>query len=131
MEIPGEVKIGYTNYNVNIIEGNVVDDNKVCYGAISFDDGEIKLSNLYNDDLKKCTFIHECIHGIDNAMEIDLDEDQVRKLGKGIYQFIKDNPNIFQEKRTGGCCNHEFREQFSGEEINQNKVELINISVNK
>lgn len=98
MKIPSEVKIGYKNYNVNMIEGNLVEDNKVCYGTIDYDEGNIKLSNLYSNDQKKCTFIHESIHGIDDIMEIDLDEDQVRKLGKGVYQFIKDNPEVFKNE---------------------------------
>lgn len=97
MNIPKKVRIGYKDYKINKIEGNLVDENKVCYGNIKFDEGDINISNLYSDDQQKCTFIHECVHGIDDIVETGLTEEQVRKLSKGIYQFIKDNPNIFTE----------------------------------
>lgn len=97
MKITDTVEIGYKNYNVNMIDGNVIDGNKVCYGNIEYDNGNINLSKLYSNDQIKCTFIHECLHGIDEIMETNLDEEQVRKLSKGIYQFIKDNPKIFQD----------------------------------
>lgn len=95
MKIPGIVKIGYKAYNVNIVDKEVVDGNKVCYGNIEYDNGNINISSLYSEDQQKCTFIHECLHGIDEIMETNLDEEQVRKLAKGIYQLIKDNPNMF------------------------------------
>ncbi|OOM72909.1 hypothetical protein CLPUN_46120 [Clostridium puniceum] len=121
MEIPSKVKIGYQNYNVNIIDGNLVDDNKVCYGNIDYDKSNINISDLYSEDQKKCTFIHECLHGIDDIMEINLDEDQIRKLGKGLYQFIKDNPGIFNEKSE---CNMEEIGKCVAEKM---KEALINI----
>ena len=98
MNIPDKVEIGYKTFKVNLIDGNVIDENCVCYGNIEHNNSKINVSTLYSEDQQKCTFIHECLHGIDDVMEIGLDEDQVRKIGKGIYKFIKDNPNIFKEK---------------------------------
>lgn len=98
MEIPNKVRIGYKTYKVNMIGGDLVDGNKVCYGTIKFDDGDINISKLYSKDQQQCTFIHECLHGIDDIVEAELSEDQIRKLGKGIYAFIKDNPDIFIQK---------------------------------
>lgn len=97
MNITDKVKIGYKDFKVNLVKDNVVDENKVCYGNIEYDNGNINLSMLYSEDQQKCTFMHECIHGIDDIFEVGLEEDQVRKLAKGIYQFIKDNPEIFKE----------------------------------
>lgn len=127
MEIPNKVRISYKDYNVNLIDGDVIDDNKVCYGNIDFNKGNINLSNLYSEDQKKCTFIHECLHGIDDIMEIDLEEEQIRKLGKGLYQFIKDNPHIFAEnladnlgKQKASEINAIIAEYVGGEK--QNKI---------
>lgn len=96
MVIPENVKIGYKDYKVNIVDGDVVDGNKVCYGNIEYENGNINISSLYSKDQQKCTFIHECMHGIDDIVEAGLDEDQIRKISKGLYQFIKDNPGIFK-----------------------------------
>lgn len=95
MIIPDKVKIGYKDYKINMKDGNIIDDNAVCYGNIEYDEGNINLSKSYTIDQQKCTCIHECLHGIDNAFDIKLSEEQVTKLGKAIYTFIRDNPEMF------------------------------------
>lgn len=99
MNIPDKVKIGYKDYKVNMHDGNLVDDNQVCYGTIEYDSEIINISNLYSDNSKKCTLIHECVHGIDEFLDIGLSEEQVTKLGKGIYDFIRDNQYMFIEDK--------------------------------
>lgn len=98
MNIPKKVNIGYKDYTVNKVNDYVVEDNKVCYGNIEFDEGQINISTLYTEEQQKCTFIHECLHGIDDIVEANLTEDQVRLMSKGLYDFIKSNSNIFIEK---------------------------------
>ncbi|WP_035290255.1 hypothetical protein [Clostridium sp. KNHs214] len=95
MDIPNGVKIGYKDYKINIQDAPIIDGNEVCYGNIEYDNGNINISSFYSEDQQKCTFIHECLHGIDEIVESNLEEEQVRKLGKGIYQFIKDNKKLF------------------------------------
>lgn len=95
MNMPEVVKIGYKDYRVNKVNDNVVYENKVCYGNIEYDKGEINISTLYSEDQQKCTFIHECLHGIDDIVEANLTEDQVRLIAKGLYDFIKLNTNMF------------------------------------
>ena len=96
MNIPSEVKISCYNYKVNMIDGPVIDGNDVCYGNIQFDKGIINIANINSDDLQKCTLIHECLHGINDIVEAKLNEDQTRLMAKGLYTFIKDNPNVFK-----------------------------------
>ena len=95
MKIPKSVKIGYKDFTVNMVDTDVVSENKVCYGSIDYNKGVINLSTLHSIDQQQCTFIHESLHGIDEIAETELSEDQVRKLAKGIYQMIKDNPEVF------------------------------------
>ncbi|NFA59468.1 hypothetical protein K8O96_12080 [Clostridium sporogenes] len=95
MNIPNKVRIGYKDFKVNLVGHDVIYDNAVCYGNIELDNGIINISNLYSQDQQKCTFIHECLHGIDENVETKLSEEQIRKLSKGLYQFIKDNPDVF------------------------------------
>lgn len=98
MNIPNKVKIGYKDYTVNKVDGEVTEGNTVCYGVIHYDDGIIDISKKYSEDQQKCALIHECIHGIDDVFDIGLSEKQTEKMGKGLYGFMKDNPNIFNDK---------------------------------
>ena len=99
MNIPSKVKIAYNDYDVIIVDGHIVDDNKSCYGNIEYGKSKINLSNLYSQDIQKCTLIHECLHGIDDIVEADLTEVQVNLMAKGLYTFIKDNPSIFENNK--------------------------------
>lgn len=96
MNIPHEIKIGFKKYKVEKVE-DLDDGSKLLYGNIDFDNDVINICNKYSDAQQTVTLIHESIHGIDDLLEIDLTEDQVRKLGKGIYQFIVDNPSLFDK----------------------------------
>lgn len=95
LNIPDKVKIGFKDYKVNKIDHEVISDNQVCYGEIQYDNGIINLSTINSKDMKNCALIHECVHGIDDIFDIGLSEEQVTKLGKAMYTFIKDNPQIF------------------------------------
>lgn len=102
MQIVENVKIGYREFKVVKTNSPIIEDDKVYYGNIYFDTGTINLSTCnYSEDQQKCTFIHECLHGIDEITESGLTEDQVRKMAKGLYAFIKDNPNVFSEDNQG------------------------------
>lgn len=93
--IPDKVKIGFKDYKVNKVGHEVISDNQVCYGEIQYDNGVINLSTINSKDMQNCALIHECVHGIDDIFDIGLSEDKIIKLGKGMYEFIKDNPQIF------------------------------------
>lgn len=96
VNIPEKVKIGYKDYKITKVDNKFVsEDDKVCYGDIEFDKGNINIATIYDEDQQKCTLIHECLHGIDNMVEADLTEDQVRLIAKGLYDFIKSNPQLF------------------------------------
>lgn len=97
MKIPLGVKIGYKDYNIEQVD-NLNDGTAILYGLVNYDEEKILLNKKYTRNQRECTLIHEVIHAIDDLNEIDLTEEQVVKLGKGMYQFIKDNPHVFEEK---------------------------------
>lgn len=97
MKIPKCLKIGYKKYDVMLINDNVVLDNDVCYGCALVDEQVIKISSLYSKEQQCCTLIHESIHAIDDIWELGLSEEQVRKLGKGIFQLLEENPQLFSK----------------------------------
>lgn len=96
MNIPEIVKIGFKDYTVIQAHGPLESANKLCYGCIDYDSGKLNINSDYSVDTTNNTFIHECLHGIDDVAGIGLTEDQVNTLAGGIYAWIKDNPNIFK-----------------------------------
>lgn len=119
VNIPEKVKIGYKDYKITKVDNKLVsEDDKVCYGNIEYDKANINIATIYDEDQQKCTLIHECLHGIDNMVEADLTEDQVRLIAKGLYDFIKTNPQLFINNG-----NNEFTDWGNGD-----KEIIINIS---
>lgn len=96
VNIPEKVKIGYKDYKITKVDNKLVsEDDKVCYGNIEHDKANINIATIYDEDQQKCTLVHECLHGIDEMVETGLTEDQVRLIAKGLYDFIKSNPQLF------------------------------------
>jgi hypothetical protein len=97
VNIPEKIKIGFKDYEIKKIDGNIVDDNKVCYGRILYNDCKIEISTKYNKSIQDCTLLHETLHGIDDVFNIGIPEEHIVQLAKGLLQVIKDNPGIFKE----------------------------------
>ena len=94
MKIPTTVKIGYKDYAIEQLN-NLDDGSVLLYGQIHYNKEVIELQKTYTHNQKLCTLIHEIIHGVDDMNDIGLKENQVIKLAKGLYQVIKDNPEMF------------------------------------
>jgi hypothetical protein len=44
------------------------------------------------------SFLHEVLHGIDIVWNgYTLTEEQIENMAEGLYQFIKDNPKVFND----------------------------------
>ncbi|MBO5837255.1 MAG: hypothetical protein J6Q92_05110 [Oscillospiraceae bacterium] len=94
MKIPESIRIGGVEYAIKY-DRNVRVGNQLCYGAISYDNSTITLSE--NDGVehqRRCvTLWHEILHGIREhaGMEIENEEEIVEMFSKGIYQVLQDN----------------------------------------
>ncbi|KNY26341.1 hypothetical protein [Pseudobacteroides cellulosolvens] len=97
MKITNEVKIGYKNYTINMVNHDIYVDGKECYGQINYDNEYINIADKFNDNQKKATFIHEIVHGIDEMYGSDLTEKQVELFSNGLYMFLLDNPEVFEK----------------------------------
>ena len=64
------------------------------------EDDRIEISTSHSLDTQKCALVHEILHGIDEMYKLGLKESQVEQLTKGLYQVIKDNPDMFKEEQT-------------------------------
>jgi hypothetical protein len=75
-----------------------------CYGMFEWEESVIKLreSKPYFHEYQEAqTFLHEIIHGVDFSFDINLQEDQVRRLAVGLIAVIRDNQLDFR-KPDGG-----------------------------
>lgn len=96
MNIPKKIKVGYKEYTIEMMD-QLDDGCRELYGQCHYDDEIIKLCTRYPINQQKCTLVHELIHAVDNMCHVGLSEKQVTRLGKGLYQLIKDNPELFEK----------------------------------
>lgn len=87
------VKIGGVSYELEEVE-RLAKEHDVL-GQILYDDLKIKLDANLPDDRKEETLIHEITHGVFyEAGYEEQDEGMINRVGKVLYQVIKDNPNL-------------------------------------
>lgn len=65
-------------------------------GMHRFDKNLIQIAPGLAHDREREVLTHELVHAIDEAMQAKLSEDQVEKLGVGIYALLSDNPELVQ-----------------------------------
>lgn len=98
MEIPSEVRVGSTDYEVKLTKENLVCDGKECVGTIDYNFHIIKIQEGVQDkQAQEITFLHELLHGIinDRNLEIENEELVVEEISRGLHQVIRDNSEIF------------------------------------
>jgi hypothetical protein len=86
------VKIGCYRYVVKEVKSvNKFEPRK---GEIDYYEKVIRLDEDMSTDDKLETLLHEIVHGIDDFMDVGLEEDQVKKLGHGLAMVFMDNPDL-------------------------------------
>lgn len=88
------IKIGYQDYQVKLVDHEVVMGLKSCYGAVDYNNQVISISTIYPLDRQKAALLHEAIHALDHIFNIGLEEEEVELLGTALAGLFKDNPNF-------------------------------------
>lgn len=101
MNILDKVRIGSSDYSVNISNETLVVDRQECKGMIDYEFHKIKINNSVQDKQgQEQTFLHELVHGIIKERSLDLEnadeETIVDEIAIGLHQVIRDNPEIFK-----------------------------------
>jgi hypothetical protein len=89
-----KVKIGNQTYVIN--EVLCVDKRDSLAGQIKFLESEIRILHDLPHDLKQETVLHEVVHGIENFFDLDLEEEEVKQLARGLTMVFKDNPELLE-----------------------------------
>lgn len=86
--------------NLNIIgrEYEVVylDDLKDVIGDCDCDNLKIRIKNGQPPSLETDTVLHEVVHAIDNAMQLNMTERQVYCMTTGLIATLKDNQQFLE-----------------------------------
>ncbi len=85
-----KVKIGCDFYNI-VFEEKPLQDGELCRGLCNPDKRTITLQTELADTRLMETFLHECIHAIDDTYRVGLSELQVNVLGVALINLIRDN----------------------------------------
>jgi hypothetical protein len=88
------VKIGNQTYEIKEVE--CVDKHDTLAGQIRFYDSIIKIDSGLTNEQKIETILHECLHGVEYFMGLDLEEHIIRQLGKGLSMLFKDNKHLVE-----------------------------------
>lgn len=106
--IPDKVLIGDALYTVERTYAKMHKPTTLRLGICNYDHQRIEVAQLDNFDCERAVFIHEMVHGIinefcgawkgDKTLSHDEEEKFVEAFSRGLYQVMKDNPNIFAEK---------------------------------
>ena len=95
MTLCEEVKVGFKHYKVKE-EQNLHESGVELQGEIRYLEQEIALREDITEEAKEATLMHECLHALDEMYGIELNEEQVERLGNALYMFIEDNPQMFR-----------------------------------
>ena len=98
MNIPEKIRVLHQTYRVSEVD-NLHDRADDLYGQVQYLEERILLNSGASGESKKAALMHETIHVIDEMFQIGLEEKQVEQLGVGIYNLIRDNPEMFISER--------------------------------
>jgi len=91
------IKILGKTYSVEYLpygHRNLIKNDKVCGGRIKTDLQQIYIEKGLAEETNTGILLHECLHGLSNAMNIDLTENQALGLEEGLLALLKDNPKL-------------------------------------
>lgn len=90
MRIPDSVKVGPLIYRVER-PGVIVDDGTELWGQAQHKELVIRVVSGVNEQRAFVTFLHECLHAIEQVWGIDLTDTQVKQLAFGLAAVLIDN----------------------------------------
>lgn len=95
MTLPKQIKVAGINYEVVEKPFVALGDDKNYLGACLYNEARIELLESLADDRKEDVLVHELTHAIFNEAGYDNhDEEMIDRVGKVLFQVLKDNPRL-------------------------------------
>jgi len=94
VKVPKKIKVGARTYAITFKENLLRDDGN--RGCVYWHKQTVEISPILHKEQKDVTFLHECIHIIDEHMagRTGLSEEVTNSIAEGLYQLLKDNLGI-------------------------------------
>ena len=89
------IRIAGINYTIDSVDTSQMVTGGI--GEADFNKQAIRINNNVTEQTKQIALVHEIVHMIDHAYGTNLTEQQVVIFSHGLVQFLKDNPNFFNE----------------------------------
>lgn len=93
-----QIKVGFKNYEI-LKPLEIIQVGGEFNGIHNYQENTISIADKIAQQDKNHVFIHELLHAICarfHLTELNRDEQTIDLLATGIYEAIKDNPDIFK-----------------------------------
>lgn len=92
------LKIGGLKYELVYVKDlKDTKDNSKLNGQIQWDDCRVDIDDAISKQKQNQVIVHEALHGILDDYCLEDNENIVRRIGHGIYEFIVDNGTLIKE----------------------------------
>ena len=81
-------------YDYQLQFGSRINSEEDTLGETDFSRQLIRLGRGMGDEQALSTLLHEALHVIDHALQLDLQEVGVRRMEAALHQLLKDNPGL-------------------------------------
>jgi hypothetical protein len=65
-----------------------------CHGYADGDRGAIVLNQNTSLEKRRDTVLHEVLHFLERALRTELEEEQLGRMGRGLFAVLRDNPAL-------------------------------------
>jgi hypothetical protein len=96
---PARIRIVGKAHEVAYVPGGhpeLKEGEDVLTGCINHDRQTVFVEDGQPLEAEQDTLLHEVFHGVERAMDLDLEETAIRRMATGFLAVIKDNPSFLR-----------------------------------
>lgn len=105
MKRPARIRIIGKVHTVEFLPAGherLTDGEDTFAGRIDHDAQQILMQDGQTLDSEQDTLLHEVMHGVERAMDLEVPETVIHRLATGLLAVMKDNPGFFTYLRAKG-----------------------------
>lgn len=92
MKLPSLIRVIGKPYSVELVPKTKLETADL--GECKYPEQQITIQSGQAKEQEQDTLLHEVIHAVDEAMDTDLSETQVRRMATGLLAVFHDNPDF-------------------------------------
>lgn len=91
MRIPDVTRIMGVDVPTEWVDVLCTEDGRVAQGIAQYVDNKIQLGRHMPVEQREHTYFHEVMHHVANSLGVEVDEDDVLRLSRGLWAVLVDN----------------------------------------